>query len=703
MKEKSRIIYLVLIMTALVLSVSAVTFYALYQVAIKEEMEWLVHTVQTQARLIEAVARFDSKYSAQEKDYQEGAFSATLSQIVDANKQYKGFGKTGEFTLGKREGDQIVFLLSHRHSESGEYHKIPMNSTMAEPMRRALLGKSGAGILLDYRGATVLAAHEPVAILNIGIVAKMDIDEIREPFIRAGLLSALAAIIFITFGSASFIYLTNPLLDNLKKSEEQIRLLLNSTGEAIYGLDLQGNCIFVNPACIRMLGYEDANQLTGKNIRDLMHPAQSDGTPCEEKTCDTYKAFLHGDETHADDVFFQRADGTSFPVEYWSHPMRENGGIKGAVVTFVDITKRKHAEEELKKAKEAAENATKLKDKFVFLVAHNLRGPFVPILGFLELILKDQHDPVSENHAAKLKNVSNSCRKLVKVIEELLDMSRIHGGVIRPVFKFMDAHAVVAEASDAHAHMAREKGVALVNLVLEGTRIYADSRLLVEVINNLLSNAIKFSSKGGKITIFSPSDRKSTLAVKDTGTGIKKEIASDLFKEEVKTTGVGTSGEKGTGLGLPYSMEIMKAQGGTLDVETEEGKGSIFYAQLPYIKPRVLIVDDEEMVRRIIGICLEQIDVDISEAGSGEKGLEILGQSPPHLIITDVFMPGMNGFEFLKRVKQEPNSRDIPVIVVTGDKEINTRTKAFQLGANDFISKPLVVEDIISRVKRYIG
>ena len=290
----------------------------------------------------------------------------------------------------------------------------------------------------------------------------------------------------------------------------------------------------------------------------------------------------------------------------------------------------------------------------------------------------------------------------MKIIEELLDMSRIHGGVIRPAFQFIDAHAVVAEASDAHAHMAWEKGVALVNRVPKGTRIYADSRLLGDVINNLLSNAIKFSS-GGEITIYLPSDRKAAIAVKDAGTGIKREMLPDLFKEEVKTTGVGTSGEKGTGLGLPYSLELMKAQGGTLVVETEEGKGSVFYAQLLPVKPCVLVVDDEELVRLGITVCLKQFDVVILEAENGEGGLELLKQKKPHLIITDVFMPGMGGFEFLKRVKQDPDAREIPVIVITGDREIKTRDTAFQLGARDFISKPLTMEDVIPRGRRYIG
>lgn len=703
MKEKSRITLLVLIMTALVLCVSAVTFYTLYQVAIEKERQWLTHTVQTQARLIEAVARFDQKYSAHEEDYPAGSFSATLSQLADAHKHYAGFGKTGEFTLGKREGDKILFLLSHRHFDMDKPMPVPLDSPLAEPMRRALAGKSGSGILLDYRGASVLAAHEPVAVLNIGIVAKMDIDEIREPFIRAGLISALSAILLIALGATSFFYVTNPILVNLKSSEEQVRLLLNSTAEAIYGLDLQGNFIFINAACLRVLGYESEGQVIGKKMDELIRFSKKDEDSVEKGECRICQTIREGKDAHSDQEILWREDGTGFPVEYWAFPMRKNGSWTGAVVTFLDITQRKIVEEDLKKAKEEAENATKLKDKFVFLVAHNLKNPFTFIMGFLQLILRDDKDPVPVKHAEKLRRVHESCLKLHNMLDELLSMSRIHSGAIRPVFKFMKVHQLVDSVMENYSGLAEKKGIQLANTVPEEMRLYADPRLLEEVVANLVSNAIKFSREGDEITILTPPSPKGTLAVKDTGRGIKEELLPHLFKEEVKTTSVGTDGEKGTGLGLPYSFEIMKAQGGRLYVESTEGKGSIFYAQLPDIKPRVLIVDDEEEIRKLIGIYLEPFDVQISEAGSGKRGLELLGQVTPHVIITDIGMPEMDGFEFIEHVKQDPKAKDIPIIVITADREIKTREKVFHLGANDFMAKPLSMEDIIPRVKRYIG
>jgi hypothetical protein len=170
--------------------------------------------------LIEAIARFDAKYS---NDYPNGARAATLSQIVDAYHHYRGFGKTGEFTLSRRDGDDIVFLLRHRHSDLRTPKSVPFNSGLAEPMALALSGQSGTIIGLDYRGETVLAAYEPVQELDLGIVVKIDLEEIRAPFIRAGLLSGLIAILAVVAGSVFFVRITNPLLRKLQKTIAGLR------------------------------------------------------------------------------------------------------------------------------------------------------------------------------------------------------------------------------------------------------------------------------------------------------------------------------------------------------------------------------------------------------------------------------------------------------------------------------------------------
>jgi len=165
-----------------------------YETAFEEERARLTELAQSQARLIEAVARFDAVYS---KEYPKGEIAATLSQITDAHRHYKGFGKTGEFTLARKEGENIVFLLSHRHYDLENPKPVPVDSDLAEPMRLALSGASGNVMGLDYRGKKVLAAYEPVKELGLGIVAKIDLVEIRSPFIKAIIISTGIMIVLV--------------------------------------------------------------------------------------------------------------------------------------------------------------------------------------------------------------------------------------------------------------------------------------------------------------------------------------------------------------------------------------------------------------------------------------------------------------------------------------------------------------------------
>ncbi len=215
MSAQKRILLVISVMVVVVLSIDVISVAILYNTAITEEEGRLREVAQSQARLIEAIARFDRTYG---KDYPFDARQATLKQIRDAHEQYKGFGDTGEFTLATREGDQIRFLLSHRHHDLDDPKPVPWDSTLAEPIRRALSGKSGTLIGIDYRGVEVLAAHEPVAELDLGIVAKIDLEEIRDPFVKAGLVVGLFSLLLLIASAAVFLALTNPILRRLRET-----------------------------------------------------------------------------------------------------------------------------------------------------------------------------------------------------------------------------------------------------------------------------------------------------------------------------------------------------------------------------------------------------------------------------------------------------------------------------------------------------
>jgi CheY-like chemotaxis protein len=217
-----------------------------------------------------------------------------------------------------------------------------------------------------------------------------------------------------------------------------------------------------------------------------------------------------------------------------------------------------------------------------------------------------------------------------------------------------------------------------------------------------LTNAIKFCSSGDRITFFVQPGLKSAIAIRDTGNGIDERIIPNLFKHEVKTSTVGTGGERGTGLGLPYSYDILKAHGGEITVESAPGKGTVFCVMLPYVRPIALVVDDEPMALLIVRSHLERIGIEVTEAVSGEMALSAIKERHPHIVITDINMPVMDGFDLLDRLKKESATRDIPVIVMTS-ADGEARDRAFRHGADDFVKKPIEAEDFIPRVRRFVG
>jgi len=215
------VLVILLVVAGTALGVAGITVGLLYQAAFEEERQRLVELAQSQARLAEAVARFDAGHVDAEHR-QEAPFSATLGQLADAHERYRGIGKTGEFTLARRQADRIVFLLSHRHYDLDKPKPVAWDGNLAEPVRRALKGQSGSLVGLDYRGVTVLAAHEPVALLKLGMVAKIDMAEIRAPFIRAAAIAGVGALALIALAGLLVRLVASPIFVR-KKAEDELR------------------------------------------------------------------------------------------------------------------------------------------------------------------------------------------------------------------------------------------------------------------------------------------------------------------------------------------------------------------------------------------------------------------------------------------------------------------------------------------------
>ena len=230
-----RISLLVSIFTVAVLVVAAAIIGLLYRTALNQEAMRLEEIARSEARIIESMIRHEERFDrfVPDSSGHGDPLAATLAQLSDAHARFSGFGRTGEFTLARREGDSIVYLLSHRRSGLDSFMVIPFNGRHGEPMRRALSGLSGSMIGEDYRGAVVLAAYEPVGAYGLGVAAKIDMAEIRAPFVKAGLIGLALALATVVLGSLLFYRITNPVLRALADSEERLRKLYSSMSEGL--------------------------------------------------------------------------------------------------------------------------------------------------------------------------------------------------------------------------------------------------------------------------------------------------------------------------------------------------------------------------------------------------------------------------------------------------------------------------------------
>lgn len=368
----------------------------------------------------------------------------------------------------------------------------------------------------------------------------------------------------------------------------QNKLILDSAGEGIYGVDLEGRTIFLNPAAARMTGWA-VEELIGQPQHARLHHSRSDGAPYPREECPIYAAFKDGAVHQVASEVFWRKDGTSFPVEYTSTPIREEGKIVGAVVVFKDITERKQAEERirlfnLELEQRVAERTVQLEaankelEAFSYSVSHDLRAPLRGIDGFSQALLEDYADRLDAEGKGYLQRVRLASQRMAQLIDDLLNLSRVTRSEMRrePVDLSGMAKAIAAELREAQP----DRRIDFV--IAEGLRADGDPRLLRVVMENLLGNAWKYTGKHPEARIEvgrMEENGKSAYFVRDNGAGFDMACAGKLFGAFQRLHGANEF--PGTGIGLATIQRIIHRHGGRVWAEAAVEKGATFYVALP--------------------------------------------------------------------------------------------------------------------------
>ena len=517
--------------------------------------------------------------------------------------------------------------------------------------------------------------------------------------------------------------------EEFRQSSELVRLLLDATPEAIYGIDTQGNCTFCNPACLRLLDYRDPKELLGKNVHAAIHHTRADGTPYPVEKCHIYEAFRTGHGTHVDDEVFWRKDRTSFPAEYWSRPLHRGEQLIGTVVTFVDITQRRQAEQVLKDAKEAAEAANQAKSTFLATMSHEIRTPMNGILGMTELVLDTD---LTNEQRDNLGLVRLSAESLLTVINDILDFSKIEAGKLEIEAIPFDLRESLGETMKALGFRAHQKGLELIYEVQPDVpeAVLGDPGRIRQIIVNLVGNSIKFTERGEILLSVtreeeSPESVSLHFAVKDTGVGIPINKQQRIFEAFAQADGSMTRKYGGTGLGLAICTKLLGIMGGRIWVESQPGQGSTFHFTLrlaiqgaPPERPArlapeelrklpVLIVDDNFTNRRVLQGMLNRWGMRPTAVEGGRTALQALEIAkstgrPFPLILLDGHMPEMDGFTLAELIQKDPELVGATIMMLTSAGHVGDAARCRKLGISAYLVKPIRQGELLESIRQVL-
>lgn len=564
------------------------------------------------------------------------------------------------------------------------------------------------------------------------------------------LMSLLTTGIAVGLLLASFLLMRHAqkMRDVTERLARSHQRLLDSTGEGIYGIDNAGNCTFMNSAGALMLGGRP-QQFLGRNMHELIHHTQSDGSTFLNEDCPIYQSFRTTQGCRVDDDVFWRLDGNSIAVGYSSFPLLKGNEVEGAVITFTDISSRKREAQELIDAKEAAEHANEAKSQFLANMSHELRTPLNAVIMYSELLQEESEDRKLDDFIPDLQRIRAAGKHLLELVNSLLDLSKIEAGKMELFLETFDVESLVRDVATTVQPLVEKGNNELVVDTSNLSTMHNDMTKIRQVLFNLLSNACKFTRDGTIQLNVSQVEDCVRFEIVDTGIGMNEEQTARLFQPFMQADASTTRKFGGTGLGLAIIKRFSDLMDGDVTVSSEPDVGTTFVVSLPRAihaaelrddvsviddddsdpsvrdtrkpsrtspktpskilapikdsknhKKVVLVIDDDATVRDVMMRVLLAEDIRPITASDGMEGLEIAKQVRPDLIVLDVLMPRVDGWSILGILKADPDLADIPVIMQTIRDD---RDMAFMLGATDYVVKPVERERLVTTIQKHLG
>ncbi|GLT23652.1 hypothetical protein GCM10007933_31200 [Zoogloea oryzae] len=511
----------------------------------------------------------------------------------------------------------------------------------------------------------------------------------------------------------------------LSSSEANLRLILESTADGVYGVDNHGRVTFINPSACRMLGL-DQEAVIGTHIHALIHHSHPDGSPYPTCNCPTNQTLQHGEGMTITDEVYWHADGHPVPVIYSTHPMVRDGRIVGAVVSFMDATERRALEEEREQARLAAERLARVKSEFLANMSHEIRTPLNGILGFAHIGYRDSTDPRQRSAFA---HILDSGKLLLGVVNDILDFSKIEAGKLHIEAVPVDLPALLETITTAFDERAESRGLALrlVRAPDLPESCLADPLRLGQILTNLLSNGLKFTEKG-EVSLSAALDGDSLVfRIADTGIGIAEAQLAQLFNAFEQADSSTTRRFGGTGLGLAITKRIVDLLGGTISATSTEGHGSVFEVRVPYIpapRPalpappaadnapqperlagiRVLAAEDNEVNQMVLEDMLLSEGAVLTMVENGRQAVDAVarhGANAFQVVLMDIQMPEMDGYEATRRIAEL--APGLPVIGQTAHALAEERARCLEAGMVAHIAKPLDLDILVETLLRHVG